>query len=99
MTTKTPGDRAEPASSYRYACAESAVGRLLVVMTEEAVVDIILGDDLAEMLRAASARHPGARFVPDHGVHADRVALIVKRFERPCSPAMWEPDNGLRRPA
>ena len=82
-------DRTLAVQSYRYACTDSAVGRLLVVMTETAVVDVILGDDFAHMLGAASARHPGATFTPDRGVNAGWVAQIVKRFEQPpCPPAV-----------
>lgn len=77
-----------PESAYRYSCAESAVGRLLVVMTDDAVVDVILGDDLNGLLEDAAARHPGARFVADCGVHDAWVARIVSRFEKPAYPSV-----------
>ena len=68
---------------YRYACTESSAGRLLVVMTDAGVVDVIRGDSRKELLSAALARHPGAGLIPDRGVHAHWVAAIVKRVERP----------------
>ena len=70
---------------YRYACAETSVGRLLVVMTEDGVVDVIRGDSRKELLSAALARHTGACLIPDRGVHAQWVASVVKRIERPGS--------------
>ena len=45
-----------PERSYRYACAESDVGPLLVVISEDGLLDIILGDNTAALLRAAAAR-------------------------------------------
>jgi hypothetical protein len=70
---------------YRYACTESSVGRLLVLMTDDGVVDIIRGDSRSELLSAALARHAGAGLIPDRGVHAHWVASIVKRIELPGS--------------
>jgi len=72
------------ADFYRYACAESSVGRLLVVMTQNGVVDVIWGDCLKQMLSAAMARHHEAGFIPDRGEHAQWVAAVVKRIEMPC---------------
>jgi len=68
---------------YRYACTDSGVGRLLVVMTEEAVVDVISGDTREELLSRALARHPGSAMIPDRGVHAHWVASVVRRIESP----------------
>lgn len=70
-----------PLPEYRYAFADSAVGRLVVVLTRASVVDVILGDGLDDMLAEARSRHPGASFVPDLGEHADWVAAIVDRFD------------------
>ena len=70
---------------YRYACTESSAGRLLVVMTDDGVVDVIRGDSRKELLSAALARHPGAGLIPDCGAHDLWVAAIVKRIERPVS--------------
>jgi hypothetical protein len=68
---------------FRYTCAESSVGRILVVMTDVGVVDIIRGDSQKELLSTALARHPGAGLIPDRGVHAQWVAAIVERIEKP----------------
>ena len=70
---------------FRYACAESSVGRILVVMTDYGVVDVIRGDSLRELLAAAVARHPAAGMIPDRGVHALWVAAVVKRLGFPGS--------------
>ncbi len=40
--------------TLRYECAETSVGRLLVVISEHGVVDVILGDSLHEMLSRAT---------------------------------------------
>jgi hypothetical protein len=76
---------AESESFFRYTCAESSVGRILVVMTDDGVVDVIRGDSRKELLSTALARHPGAGMIPDRGVHSQWVAAIVKRIERPGS--------------
>ena len=68
---------------YRYTCAESRLGPLLVVMTDRGVVDVISGDNFRQLLSAAIARHPGAGFVADGGAHADWAAAVVKRLEMP----------------
>lgn len=73
---------AASADFYRYACAESSVGRLLIVMTEHGVVDVVSGDNLKQLLSSAAARHPGHGFIPDRGVHAHWVAAVVRRIER-----------------
>jgi hypothetical protein len=75
----------ESENFFRYTCAESSVGRILVVMTEVGVVDIIRGDSRKELLSTALARHPGAGLIPDRGVHSQWVAAIVKRIEKPGS--------------
>lgn len=67
----------------RYACVESAQGRLLVLMSDQGVVDVILGDSKTEMLSRAAKRFPAAGFVPDRGVHAVWVAAVVSRVELP----------------
>ena len=69
--------------SYLYSCAESSLGRLLVVMTDRGVVDVISGDSLKQLLSAAVARHPGAGFIPDRGAHGEWVAAVVRRVEMP----------------
>jgi len=74
-----------PERSYRYACADSDVGPLLVVMSEDGLLDVILGESLDELLRAAAAWHPGVCFTPDRGIHAEWVASVVRRFEQPAS--------------
>jgi len=71
--------------TLRYACAETSVGRLLVVISEHGVVDVILGDSLHEMLSRAVKRFPGSGFFPDKGQHSDWVAAVVKRVELPES--------------
>jgi hypothetical protein len=76
---------AESDHFFRYTCAESSVGRILVVMTDGGVVDIIRGDSRKELLTAALSRHPGAGLIPDKGVHSQWVAAIVKRIEKPGS--------------
>lgn len=48
----------------RYACVESAEGRLLVLMSDLGVVDVIRGDSKTEMLSCAARRFPTAGFVP-----------------------------------
>ena len=68
----------------RYECAESATGRLLVLMSDEGVVDVIRGETLAHMLYQARSHLPGMAFVPDRGRHPEWVAAVVKRLERPC---------------
>ena len=70
------------ADFYRYACAESGVGRLLVLMTENGVVDVVSGDNLGQLLSSALARHPGCGFIPDRGVHTHWVAAVVRRVEK-----------------
>jgi len=70
------------ADFYRYACAESSVGRLLILMTENGVVDVVSGDNLKQLLSFAMARHPGYGFIPDRGVHTHWVAAVVRRIER-----------------
>jgi hypothetical protein len=76
---------AEADNFFRYTCAESSVGRILVVMSDGGVVDVIRGDSRKELLSAALARHPGAGLIPDKGVHSQWVAAIVKRIEKPGS--------------
>ena len=71
------------AQFFRYAFAESSVGRVLVVMSEQGVADIISGDSPKEMLSAALARHPGSGMIPDRGAHAVWVAAVVRRIELP----------------
>jgi hypothetical protein len=82
--SRTP-QTVESENFFRYTCAESSVGRILVVMTDGGVVDIIRGDSRKELLSAALARHPGAGLIPDRGVHSQWVAAIVKRIEKPGS--------------
>jgi hypothetical protein len=87
----------EPTESedfYRYECAESGVGRILIVMTDRGVVDIIRGDSRSELLSSALARHPGAAMIPDRGVHAIWVAAIIKRVEQPGSEYDAPLDDG-----
>jgi hypothetical protein len=67
----------------RYACVESARGRLLVLMSDQGVVDVILGDSKTEMLSCAARRFPSAGFVPDKGAHSVWVAAVVARVELP----------------
>lgn len=68
---------------YRYAYAESRFGRLLVVMTQRGVTDVISADGSELLLSSAMARHPGAGFIPDRNVHARWVAAVVQRIETP----------------
>jgi hypothetical protein len=68
---------------YRYAYVETSVGRLLVVMTDEGIVDVVSGEDRKELVSTAMARHPGKGFIPDRGVHTHWVAAIVRRIEQP----------------
>lgn len=84
----------------RYAYAESASGRLLVLMSRRGVVDVILGDDRVQLLKAAAKRFPSMGFIPDRGVHSEWVAVVVKRIELP-EPCVVIPvdvgfDSGLR---
>jgi hypothetical protein len=79
------GDSTESEQFYRYECAESRVGRILIVMTDDGVVDIIRGDSRKELISSALARHPGAALIPDRGVHSIWVAAIIKRIEQPGS--------------
>lgn len=65
----------------RYDSAESSIGRILVLMSDDGVVDVILGDSLSQMLWQARQRFPGSGFVPDRGRHLDWVAAVVKRLE------------------
>ena len=67
---------------YRFAFGDSKAGRILVIMSECGVVDVISGDTHTELLHAASDRHPTAGFAPDEGVHAHWVAAIVSRIDR-----------------
>jgi hypothetical protein len=92
------GETTESEQFYRYECAESRVGRILVVMTDDGVVDIIRGDSRKELLSSALARHPGAAMIPDRGVHAMWVAAIVKRIEQPGSEYDAPLDGGDRFP-
>jgi len=71
--------------TLRYACAETSVGRLLVVLSEHGVVDVILGDTHEEMLSRALKHFPGAGLFPDRGLHASWVAAVVKRVELPAA--------------
>ena len=80
---------------YRYACADSSAGRLLVVMTERGVVDVVSGERTTQMLAAAKLRHPGAVFADDCGVHAEWVAAIVRRIDTPGARAEVPYDLGL----
>jgi hypothetical protein len=96
-----PPHAVEAEHFFRYAYAESGVGRILVVMTDAGVVDIIRGDNRKELLCAALARHPGAGLIPDRGVHMQWVAAIVKRIERPGNEygAPIDDRRGLRNRA
>ena len=85
------------ADFYRYACAESSVGRLLIVMTETGVVDVVSGDSRQELLSAAMARHPGFGFMPDRGEHAHWVAAVVRRIEKQSIGASIPVDLDARR--
>ncbi len=67
----------------RYACVESARGRLLVLMSDRGVVDVIHGDSKSEMLSCAARRFPSAGFVPDRDMHSVWVAAVVARVELP----------------
>jgi len=67
--------------SLRYACVETSMGRLLVVMSDRGVVDVILGDSLEQMLSSALKRFPDAGLFPDRGHHSEWVAAVVKRVE------------------
>jgi hypothetical protein len=71
--------------TLRYECAETSVGRLLVVISEHGVVDVLLGDSLHEMLSRATKRFPNSGFFPDRGLHSDWVAAVVKRVELPAA--------------
>lgn len=85
----------KPACKFlRYACVESGAGRLLVVMTDRGVVDVILGDDQSELLDAALARFPGSALLPDDGTHAEWVGAVVKRIETHSATA-WYPVDCL----
>ena len=68
---------------YRYASADSDVGRLLVVMSDEGLVDVIRGETQGELLRRAASRYPWGSFTPDDGAHDVWVARVVERFEQP----------------
>ena len=81
---------------YRYACAESSVGRLLILMSETGVVDCIRSDSSEQLLFAAAARYPGVGFIPDRGRHANWVAAAVKRLEHPDHAACVTVDLGGR---
>lgn len=70
-------------SFLRYACVESSQGRLLVLMSDRGVVDVVFGDSKTEMLSCAARRFPTAGFVPDRGAHAVWVAAVVSRVELP----------------
>ena len=80
---------------YRYACAESSVGRLLIVMSENGVVDFIRGENLMQLLSRALTLHPGASLIPDRGVHTNWVAAIVRRFAHPESSCAVPLDLGI----
>ena len=84
------------ADFYSYTCAESGVGRLLVVMTDSGVVDVVSGDTRQELLSTAMARHPGFGFMPDRGVHAHWVAAVVRRIERQSIGAIIPVDLDAR---
>jgi hypothetical protein len=90
---------AEAIHFYRYACAESSMGRILVLMTDEGVVDVFRGDSRKELLRAALAHHPGAGLIPDRGAHLQWVAAVVKNIELPWlqSEVPIEDDAGIGR--
>jgi hypothetical protein len=88
------GEEAESGHFYRYECAEARVGRILIVMTDDGVVDVIRGDGRKELLSSALARHPGAALIPDRGVHAIWVAAIIKRIELPGSEYDAPLDDG-----
>lgn len=66
----------------RYERVESSTGALLVVMSDQGVVDIVLGGTHAETLSSAVRRFPGTRFVPDRGAHSDWAAAVVRRLDR-----------------
>lgn len=76
----------EPAlRCLRYAYAESSHGRVMVAMSEDGVVDVILGDTREELLSKALRRFPGMSFIPDRGRHAHWVAAVIKRLESPVA--------------
>jgi hypothetical protein len=68
---------------YRYASVESDVGRLLVVMSDEGLVDVIRGETQGEVLRRAAGRYPWGCFTPDDGSHDAWVEGVVERFAQP----------------
>jgi len=83
-----PTDRDRENGSLRYAFVESSIGRLLVVIGENGVVDVVLGDSPRQMLSSALARFPGMGLFPDRGASADQVAAVVKRIEYGASVAV-----------
>jgi hypothetical protein len=89
-----PSGAGDPEHFFRYTCAESSAGRILVVMSDDGVVDVIRGDSRAELLSAALSRHPGAGMIPDKGVHPQWVAAIVKRIEQPGGEYGFPLDDG-----
>jgi hypothetical protein len=78
----------------RYECVDSAQGRLLVLMSDAGVVDVIRGETLAYMLWQARGRLPGMAFVPDRGRHQEWVSAVVKRLERRCECGVVPLDLG-----
>lgn len=78
----------------QYTYAESAIGRLLVLMSDHGVVDVILGDERVQMLSCAARRFPARGFVPDRGAHSEWVAAVVKRLELPGHGAVIPVDLG-----
>lgn len=81
----------------RYECVESSIGRLLVVMSEQGVVDVILGDSRAQLLSSAVRRFPNTGFIPDRAAHAEWVASIVRHIELPYASRVVPVDLGSRR--
>lgn len=84
-------------SFLRYACVESSRGRLLVLMSETGVVDVILGDSRRQLLSEAARRFPSAGFIPDRGVHSLWVAAVVVRVELPETGMVIPVDLGFCR--
>lgn len=79
MFENQPSDRTD--CRLGYALVESSLGRLLVVMSRQGVVDVLLGESRARLLADAKKRFPGSILVPDHGAHGDWVAAVVTRIE------------------
>jgi AraC family transcriptional regulator of adaptative response/methylated-DNA-[protein]-cysteine methyltransferase len=81
---------------YRYAFADWRNDRIVIVMSEQGVVDVVIGDEDEEILREMCRRFPEVGFVPDRGHRAVWVRAVLTRLERPGSGICVPLDLGGR---